>query len=202
MGRRAWLGGLTAGAGCALALALSGCGHSPPTKFYTLDPAPAAAPRIGGPIAPVKLQAVHFPPEFDRPQLVTRGGAPGQLQVHETSHWAGPVGQLARNALTLDLASRLPGGAIIAPDSPRPAGTRLLTVDVLEIVVAGGETRMTAVWTLAAPPPLKGPPPAAVSRTETVSAASGGANDASAQAQTFTRLLAALADRIAPDLAG
>lgn len=201
MGARARLGTVTAGAGI-VALALAGCGHSPPTKFYTLDPAPAAAAAIGGPIAPVKLQAVHFPPEFDRPQLVTRNGPGEQLQLHEASQWAGPVGELARNALTLDLASRLPGGSVIAPDSPRPAGTRLLTVDVLEIVQDGGETRMTAVWTLAAPPPPKGPPPAAVSRTETVAAPSGASNDPGAEASTFTRLLAALADRIAPNLAG
>ncbi|HET8612548.1 MAG TPA: hypothetical protein VFL92_07260, partial [Sphingomonas sp.] len=53
----------------ALAL-LAGCGHSPPTHFFTLDPAPPKAPAPARPAHPVRLGAVHIPPELDRPELV------------------------------------------------------------------------------------------------------------------------------------
>ena len=183
-------------AAAVLALLLAGCGHTPPTTFFTLDPVAGSAPAPGASMAPIRVQSVHLPPEFDRPQLITRPGGGDQVRLHEFAQWAGPVGALARNALTLDLSSRLPAGAVIAPDAPRPANTRLLTVDILALRLTGGEAQVTAIWTLAAPAPSKGPAPAAVSQTERFSVPAGSTDDPAAEAEALTRVLGVLSDRM------
>ena len=62
------------------AAALAGCGSSPPTRFFTLDAAPPAAPPTpAAAIPPVRVDAVHIPPGLDRPELVRETAANGVL---------------------------------------------------------------------------------------------------------------------------
>ena len=54
---------------------LSGCGASPPTRFYILnDIAPTAQPAAVSNRTAVRVEPPALAPELDRPELVTRSG--------------------------------------------------------------------------------------------------------------------------------
>ena len=74
-----------------LALA-SGCASTPPSRFYTLTPLPAAARQAaptGGTLA-IGLGPVTFPAFLDRPQIVSRDSA-NRLDLDEYRRWAGTI---------------------------------------------------------------------------------------------------------------
>ena len=78
-----------------VALSLAGCGHSPPTRFYTLDPvAPPSPQAYAGPA--LRIGQVYVPAVLDRSELVREPGA-GQLKVDDFDHWGAPLGQLGNS---------------------------------------------------------------------------------------------------------
>jgi len=187
----------------AAALSLAACGHSDPTRFFTLDPVsptqPVAARSVG---APIRLRRVTIPPALDREELAYEI-APGEVKVRDFDHWAAPLGQTAVQVLAQDLAARLPAGTLIPPAAPLPAGGVDVDVDILAFNVAGGQAVMQASWSEIArpsPPPKGGtpsPPPSSTRLVELTAPveASGGL----AEAQGLSRLLGQLADRIAAE---
>lgn len=178
-----------------IGITMSGCGHSPPTRYVTLNAAPVAAPLATAQIQPVQLTAVHIPAELDRPEVVTQV-APNGLAVDETHRWGAPLAQMMRRALAQDLATRLPAGSFILPDAPAPPDTRTLVVTVLDSEAdASGTLTLQAAWTL-----LSGHPARAI-LTQQVSLRSEMTNrDAAAQAAALSRILGQLADRIAASI--
>lgn len=176
-------------------LLLTGCGHSPPTRFYTLDAVPPLHPASEGPHAPVQLAAVHLPPALDRPQIVTQVG-PNRLQVSEQDQWGAPLDEMMRRTLAQDLLARLPQGDFITPDAPRPAGARGLVVDVVQLQATPDRVILQANWTLTGG--VSGD--VQLSNTVELSAPAPG-RDAGAQADAISRLLGELSDRIATALA-
>lgn len=192
MRRIAILASLTA----ALTAALAACGHSPPTRFFTLDPAPAAGVAARSASAPVQLGAVRIPAGLDRPEMVSET-APDRLRIDDQDHWGAPLGDLVRQALAQDLKARLADGALIAPGAPRPAGARVLAVDILAFQPGpDGQVRLEASWSLMSGSPLQ----TTLSRQVTLTASppSGGAGG---QAAAMSDLLGRLSDRIAAVLA-
>ncbi len=182
------------------AAALAGCGSSPPTRFFTLDAAPPAAPPTpAAAIPPVRVDAVHIPPGLDRPELV-RETAANEVRVSDFAHWSAPLGELARRTLTQDLAARLPAGAVTYPDAPKPANGRGLVVDILVVGRDGaGQAVMDAGWTLTAGRTAPGAPALAyTARTLRVSAPA--AAGPGAEAAELSALLGRLADAMAQDL--
>jgi uncharacterized lipoprotein YmbA len=180
----------------AAAVLLTACGHSAPTRFFTLDPVAAGAPApVRLALEPVQLDAVHIPPDLDRPQVVTQIGA-NRVSVHDLDQWASPLGEMMRRTLAQDLLTRLPAGAFILPDAPAPAGARGLVVDVLQLDARpDGEVVMQASWTLMAP----GVKRAALTHDVQLSA-QGGPGPQGEAAATST-LLGRLADQISSALA-
>jgi uncharacterized lipoprotein YmbA len=180
-----------------LALAiLAGCGHSPPTHFFTLDPAkPVRAPqRATG--APVQIDIVHLPPELDRLSMVRERGS-GELQIDDQNRWGGQLSDLIRQALAQDLAARLSPGSVILPDAPAPPATRTMAVDIVTFRPdASGTVTLDASWTLldsgSGKPVLRRP----VHLTDTAPA-----QTPDAQATAMSRLLGDMADEIARVLA-
>ena len=185
---------------------LSACGHSEPTRFFTLDaigPAQSVVAAAMGP--PMRLRRVTLPPALDRVEL-TREIAPGEVQVSDFDHWAAPLGQTAVQVLAQDLAARLPAGTLIPPAAPLPPGGVDVDVDILAFNVAGGQAVMQASWSeISRPSPptppspgLPKPPSPSPSTTQIVqltTAVEG--TDGSAEAQGLSRLLGQLADHIA-----
>lgn len=176
-------------------LVLSGCGHSPPTRFYTLDAVPPPRPASAGSGAPVQLAAVHLPPTLDRPQLVTQTG-PNRLEVSEQDQWGAPLDEMMRRTLAQDLLARLPEGSFIPPNAPRPAGARGLVVDVVQLQATPGRVVMQANWSLTG----GASGDALLSRTVELSAPAAG-QGAGGQAAAISRLLGELSDRIVVALA-
>jgi hypothetical protein len=175
-------------------LTLAACASSPPTRFFALDPvAPAGGSRtVAG--EPIKIDAVHIPPALDRSSLV-RGESDNQLDISAQDRWAGDLGEMARRVLTQNLASRLPSGMVIAPESPAPPSARGVVVDILTFQPqAAGEVVLDADWTL-----LQGTQSNPVLR-RAVHLTATAAPTAQGEAAAMSTLLGQLADSIAADI--
>ncbi|HTH73877.1 MAG TPA: PqiC family protein [Trinickia sp.] len=180
-----------------LATALSGCGHSPPTRYFSLDAVPASAPLATAGMPPVQLGAVRVPAALDRPEVVAQDGE-HRLTVRDTDRWGAPLGQMMRRALAQDLLARLPAGTFVLPDAPAPDGVRGIVVTVLDLranTKASGRLTLEGSWTLTAGHPAKAVTTQAVSLSEPMSS-----GDSAAIADALSRVLGQLADRIAVSL--
>jgi len=184
--RRSWL--LALGL-CGLAAA---CSSSAPTRFFTLSPVPGAASAYAGP--PIKIAEVQIPPSMDRLELV-RQGAGNELSVDDFAHWAASLGDLARTALTQDLAARLPAGRVVYPDVSEPDGTLRVSIDLLAFTCAPDRASLEASWTLAAKSKPAGTP-----RQLRLSGSCG--TDGPAEAAALSALLGQLADAVTADVTG
>lgn len=177
-------------------LTLAACASSPPTRYFALDPvAPAGgAGTVAG--EPVKIDAVHIPPALDRNSLV-RGESDNQLNISSQDRWAGDLGEMIRRVLTQNLASRLPSGMVIAPESPAPPSARGVVIDILTFQPQGpGEVVLDADWTL-----LEGTQSNPVLR-RSVHLSTTGAASAQGEAAAMSTLLGQLADGMAADIGG
>lgn len=175
-------------------VSLAACASSPPTRYFALDPvAPAGGSRaVAG--EPVKIDAVHIPPALDRNSLV-RGESDNQLNISSQDRWAGDLGEMTRRVLTQNLASRLPSGMVIAPESPAPPSARGVVVDILTFQPQGpGEVVLDADWTL-----LEGTQSNPVLR-RSVHLTTAGAASAQGEAAAMSTLLGQLADGMAADI--
>ncbi len=171
---------------------LSGCGSSPPTRFYSLDAVkPERVPATEGTIPPLEVNAVRVPPLLDRRAIVRRETG-NQLDISSRDRWGASFGEMARDVLTEDLQNRLPPGAVIPPNTPAPANTRGLVVDILSFVPDGtGQVALTCDWTL-----LEGAPAHPV-LLRTTHLTQPTADNPSNQAEAMSELLGKLADQIA-----
>ncbi len=189
---------LTIALALACILALGACAGSPPMRLHTLEAAPGATrdPRYAGP--PLQVRAVAVPAALDRAELL-REVAPGQFEVREFDHWAAPLPQLARKALSENLAARLPAARLAFPGASWPQPLADLNVDILSFETRAGVATMQAGWSLR---------PRLPAATATATAPRGGqlrlttaANDsASGTSQAFAALLGRLADAVVADL--
>jgi uncharacterized protein len=184
---------------------LSGCAASTPMRYYSVQS--VAAVDLARPVAyqgaPLEVGSVQVPPTMDRLEMV-RTVSPIQLEILDMAHWAAPLGTLSRQALTEDLASRLPKGRLIFPGTPTPQIRALLTVNVMSFSVANGAGTMLVSWSVH-PPMASGPSPAAdsvppQSRGQSLRLETPASDSPDATARAWSQLLAQLSDRIAAEL--
>jgi uncharacterized lipoprotein YmbA len=170
-------------------------------RFYTLDALPpqSALAAYYGP--PLQVDAVHIPAVLDRVELVQEIGD-DEVKVSENDHWAAPLGELMRRALTQDLAARLPVGAVIFPDAPKAGGADGLVIDILAISKGGGQVVMDVSWTVISHAISAQGRPATLTRRRTVrlNAPSTGVG-IGANAANVSALLGQLADAVVRDFA-
>jgi uncharacterized lipoprotein YmbA len=179
-------------AAALLALGLTACGTTAPTRYLTLAATPPAGPRPDGAGFVLRPPEVRWPAAFDRLEVARPTGAV-EVTLEELARWSAAPGRLAAAALTADLVARLPG-AVIAPWSdPTPANAIAVTVQVETLSERPAGYGLLALVSVACGP--------ASSRRWTFQAEAEGAHDAQGEAQALSRLLGALADRIAGDLA-
>jgi uncharacterized lipoprotein YmbA len=181
---------------CGALLLPAACGHSPPTRFLTLDATPGTGGGAGYRGPAIRVPAVRIPPDLDRDEFVQKV-SPGELKVEDLVHWSGSLGMLARNTLILDLSSRLPAGKVSPPDAPAQSGGVRIDVSVMSLDVAAGTASLQAAYAFAAD---DGQAPASYRQWITLQAPSGGGT-AVETARAFSALLGQLADRITMDLA-
>jgi uncharacterized protein len=179
-------------AGCAVAVALGGC-RSVSTRIYTLGPA-APASHIDLYHAPaLRVDTLNVPASWDRIEILKLSAA-GTLQISDFDHWAAPLAQMARQALSDDLDQRLPAGSVIYPRLPKPSGALGVNVDILDFNIVASQASMRASWIIA---PSGVAPGAKRSAAELRTPMS--AEDPAAVAHAWGDLIGQLADRIAAD---
>lgn len=194
--RSTLLGGCVA-FGCA---ASTGCGSSPPTRFYVLNQiAPQAAPAVAAANdrLPVSIGSLEIAPELDRPELITHVGANG-VHVAESDRWAAPLDAQIRRTLSADLAARLPPGGLLEPgQSPSGATVHSLSI-TLNNLYADQSCAVTlhATWSLSG---AKGAPQFGQEQLQIP----GGAPPCTAELPAaMSRALAQLSDRLAAVITG
>ncbi|THD79315.1 MAG: hypothetical protein E7812_09575 [Phenylobacterium sp.] len=175
-----------------LALGLTACGTTPPTRYFSLAQAPPTGARPDAAGLVLRPPEVRWPAAFDRIEVARPTGGV-EVTVDELARWSAAPGRLAASALTADLLARLPG-AVIAPwPDPAPAAAVAVTVQVESLDERPAGYGFLAVVSVA----RGGAPP----RRWTFQAEAEAGHDAQGEAQALSRLLGALADRIADDLA-
>lgn len=134
-----------------IAAGLTGCGTSPPERFFTLasEPAPISAASTSPTAIAIVVGPVSVPELVDRPQFVVRSGA-NRVEIAEQSRWAAPLkheiprviadhlGQFIEGARTMTSSSR----AVVAADYR-------VTMDIKRFDSIPGESAtIEAVWTV------------------------------------------------------
>ena len=177
---------------CAVVVAFGGC-RSASTRIYTLGPA-APASHIDVYHAPaLRVDTLSVPASWDRIEILKLSAA-GTLQISDFDHWAAPLAQMARQALSDDLDQRLPSGSVIYPRLPKPSGALGVNVDILDFNIVASQASMRASWIIA---PSGDAPCAKRSAAELRSSMSS--EDPAAVAHAWSDLIGQLADRIAAD---
>lgn len=170
------------------ALLLCGCGSSPKTQFFVLDPVDGEHVSNA---KPIQVAAVHIPADLDRQEMVSEK-APGQLAVNDPNRWGAPFDEIVQRTLTQDLARRMPGQDVIFPDEPAPKDTLKVVVDILAFDAdPSGQVKFDGSWSLVPP----GSDQAIAGHHVQLASASGA--DQASQVATMSKLLGTLADQIA-----
>ena len=177
---------------CAVAVALGGC-RSASTRIYTLGPT-APASHIDVYHAPaLRIDTLNVPASWDRIEILKLSAA-GTLQISDFDHWAAPLAQMARQALSDDLDQRLPAGSVIYPRLPKPIGALGINIDILDFNIVASLALMRASWIIFPSDDAQGAKRNAVSLRSSMSS-----EDPAAIANAWSDLIGQLADRIAAD---
>jgi len=134
----------------AILLVLGGCGGTPPSRFYLLDPAsPAEAPARAGPRVFVDRPTVAQ--YLDRPQLVRRIGE-HEIAFTEFDIWAESLDAVMLRAVVDGLAAKFGSDRVQATPALRDTDAAVrLTLDVLRLDTDASDTIvLDARWTLLA----------------------------------------------------
>jgi uncharacterized lipoprotein YmbA len=181
------------GVAVALTAMLAAC-QSAPTRLFMVEPiAPMSVPgAYKGPA--VRVDAVQIPAALDRIEIVSEV-APGEFKVNDLDQWISPLGQGARQALTADLAARLPQGRVIFPHLEKRPGTISISVDVLAFNADRRGAKLQVSW-LGISDGAQSRPYGGQMVLQTTVSGEGPASTATA----LSALLAQLADRIVVEL--
>jgi uncharacterized lipoprotein YmbA len=178
----------------AVALLCAACGSTPKEQFYTLAPAPSAAPQTaaGASRYRVSMGPVRLPEAVDRPQLMLREGG-NRVRILEMQRWAGPLSEEIGRALIAGLERQLPEAQVSSSTAVagRDAAFRVL-VDIQRFdAAADAGVMVQGFWTIAreGAAPLSGQ----FAASETLAAGTG--YDAIAAA--YSRSLDAVSQQIA-----
>lgn len=177
-----------------LMLLVTGCGFFSKSKstVYTIEKIPGTALTRTG--TPVGIDVVELPPGLDRREVVVRQPE-HKLDIRGNELWSASLEEMVLHTLAFDLASRLPEGMVILPGQVKPA-TNVRGIDVVvEDFAAGPENRvvLNARWI------LRENGRADVTHREQIAIDVPSLTSANV-ATGFSQALAALADRIAPQL--
>lgn len=177
-----------------LMFAVTACGSSPPTHFYTLRSEPSGtSATYPSRRAPIEVGHVDLPGTLDRQSMVT-GGAGSRVNVSDQNRWSAPLDELVRRAVTGDLRQRLPEGQVLAPGDQMPKDGRTLTLNVQQFMAdASGQVALEADWS------LQSSDRRTPARHESLHVPVNG-EGGQAVADAMSRALGQLADRIAAEL--
>lgn len=128
---------------------MSGCGTSPPVRFFTLaSEGPRAAP-AGSPAYSVVVGPVTVPELVDRQQLVLRA-SPNRVEIAEQARWAAPLKSEIPRVIA-DHLGRLLGDVRTSTFSERASGVPdyRVVIDIQRFETVPGEgATIQALWTV------------------------------------------------------
>jgi len=178
-----------------LAGVLTGCGSSPPARFYVLSVAPSVATEgTEQALADYSVTdgPVSLPDAIDRPQLVVRVGA-NEVALLEEHRWAEPLqGEIAR-VIAGNLSQLLDARRVMAY-SPQTTGDEeyRVVVDIQRFDSAPGQSaQIDALWT------VNGAEGSARKTGRTVARESTGGESYDALVAAHSRALATVSAKIA-----
>lgn len=134
-----------------IALMTQGCGFlsRKQSRFYSLDRIPPGSGVVAASGAPIGVDVVELPPNYDRRDMLVRREN-RRLEVRESEQWSSTLRPLVLHTLAFDLAARLPEGMVVLPGEPIPTGAKRGVDVVFEELIAGPENSVTldCRWTL------------------------------------------------------
>ncbi|MCB1919905.1 MAG: membrane integrity-associated transporter subunit PqiC [Candidatus Competibacteraceae bacterium] len=134
-------------------LMLAGCGSTPPTAFYTLNPLstplPATQTGVSRSDVTIGVGPVTIPEFLDRPQIVTRTTA-NRLDVDEFHRWGGSLQEDFARVLVENLSRLLATNRVSVYPNPEPLDLRYrIVIDIQQFDGRLGEdVTLNALWTL------------------------------------------------------
>jgi uncharacterized lipoprotein YmbA len=136
----------------ALAALLSGCGTSPPLRYYALAVVtPATRPTAAPGTLQIHVRHVGLPPEMDHRGLTHHQG-PTRLTISDTDEWSAPLGTLIQATVTRDLGERLGYEHVLAPNVQPVAKQATLDLDFVNLSADDNCAIGAQVnWTLSVP---------------------------------------------------
>ncbi len=130
-----------------LVILATGCGSTPPARFYTLGavPGPAAGPSE----LSVAVGPVTVPAAVERPQIVVSTG-PNQVRLDEFNQWAAPLSNNIARVVAENLVAMLGTPRVtISPQTLSAGVDYRAVIEVQRFDSALGEAAtMDAVWTV------------------------------------------------------
>ena len=132
---------------------LAGCGSTPPTAFYTLNPLRASLPtaQTGASRNDITIGVgpVTIPEFLDRPQIVTRTTA-NRLDVDEFHRWGGSLQEDSARVLVENLSRLLGTNQVSVYPNPEPLDLHYrIVIDIQQFDGRLGEgVTLNAIWTL------------------------------------------------------
>ncbi|MBO1113073.1 PqiC family protein [Bordetella petrii] len=133
----------------ALSAALAGCAMSPPARYYTLQPAPQAAPAAAQRVQyQIEVAPVSVPLQADQPQIMLRRHeGDGALTPLYSHRWSAPLSDEIGAALS-DVLTHTLGALDVQTLQPADnAPVWRVQVDVQRFdMVSGGPARLDATW--------------------------------------------------------
>jgi len=130
-----------------VALALTGCGRTAISRFYTLD---SVATPDAGPLASygIVVGPVTVPSSVDRPEFVVQV-TPNRVAVDEFNRWAGPLDESIARAVAGDLAALLGTPRVATAPAANFEAAFRVTIDVQRFdSMPGHDVVVEAVWTV------------------------------------------------------
>jgi uncharacterized lipoprotein YmbA len=130
-----------------VAAAVSGCGTTAPSRFYTLDP--TAVSDGAAPVNyPIMVGPVSVPAAVDRPEFVVET-APNRVDVDEFNRWAAPLNDAVAQAVAGDLVKLLGTPNVAAAPLANFDPAYRVTIDVQRFEsVPGHSALVEAMWTV------------------------------------------------------
>ena len=130
-----------------VAAAVSGCGTTAPSRFYTLDV--TAVSDGAAPVSyPIMVGPVSVPAAVDRPQFVVQA-APNRVDVDEFNRWAAPLNDAVAQVVAGDLVKLLGTPNVAAAPMANFDPAYRATIDVQRFDSVPGQAAMLeAVWTV------------------------------------------------------
>ena len=130
-----------------VAAAVSGCGTTAPSRFYTLD-VTAVADGAAPVSYPIMVGPVSVPAAVDRPQFVVQA-APNRVDVDEFNRWAAPLNDAVAQVVAGDLVKLLGTPNVAAAPMANFDPAYRATIDVQRFdSVPGQAALLEAVWTV------------------------------------------------------